>query len=705
MAFASSTRHGPGSAFGPVLGLLAFILFFAASAGILSAAQPSGRGIALTVKTADGQVLPPYENSYALVVGVSRYQNWPTLESVPSELATVRRALEKQGFTVVPHIDPNSADLKRAFDDFISRYGYNAGNRLLFYYAGHGYSLKDGDNGYLVPADAPDPRKDETGFKRKALDMNMILAWCRSMDARHALFLFDSCFSGAIFKQRDLPAMPPSISRLAGQPVRQFITAGQANESVPARSTFTPAFVDALEYGLGDLNRDGYVSGTELGLYLSDKVPRHVHQTPQYGKISDYNLSRGDFIFVAGGSTVVSSPSPAGSGSGEMKVTTEPQGARVFVNNSDRGAAPLNLGNLKPGRYTLRAEKTGFAPQSRTVEVEAGRTASVRFYLEPVRLLGRLFVKPTPADATVKIMNIGPPYTPGMELDPGRYHIQVEKPGYDTVTRWETLAGGEDVNVSITLNKASAVSGASGSAKKISNDLGMEFVWIEPGSFMMGSPSSESGRDDDEKQHRVTLTKGFYMQTTDVTQGQWKAIMGSNPSHFSSCGDNCPVEQVSWDDVQAFIRKLNQRTGQTYRLPMEAEWEYACRAGTTGPFNTGDCLSTSQANYDGNYPLSGCSKGQYRKKTVPVASFSPNAWGLYDMHGNVWEWCADWYGEDYPSGSVTDPEGPSFGSNRVSRGGSWSYDAQICRSADRGRRVPGYTYDNLGFRLVLSPVR
>jgi formylglycine-generating enzyme required for sulfatase activity len=230
--------------------------------------------------------------------------------------------------------------------------------------------------------------------------------------------------------------------------------------------------------------------------------------------------------------------------------------------------------------------------------------------------------------------------------------------------------------------------------------LGAKFVLIPAGTFMMGSPSSESGRDNSETQHRVTINQPFYMQTTEVTQGQWKRLMGHNPSHFSSCGEDCPVEQVSWSDVQDFIRKLNSMEGtDKYRLPTEAQWEYAARAGTTTPFNTGDCLGTEQANYDGNNPQTGCPKGEYRRKTMRVGSFSPNAWGLYDMHGNVWEWVQDWKG-DYPSGSVNDPEGPSSGSYRVYRGGSWDNSARVCRSAIRLHSFPGNRYNGLGFRLL-----
>ncbi len=244
---------------------------------------------------------------------------------------------------------------------------------------------------------------------------------------------------------------------------------------------------------------------------------------------------------------------------------------------------------------------------------------------------------------------------------------------------------------------------ASAAAGSFTNDLGMKFVYIKPGSFMMGSPSSELGRYNDETQHRVTLSKGFYMQTTEVTQGQWQAIMGSNPSYFSSCGDNCPVEQVSWDDVQEFIRKLNSRTGKNYRLPTEAEWEYACRAGSSTAFANGGIREIG-CEHDPNLHAMGWYCGNADYKPHPVGQKQPNAWGLYDMHGNVWEWCSDWYG-DYPSGSVTDPTGPSSGTFRVNRGGCWHFNAQNCRSALRIRLMPGNRFSNLGFRLAAPAPR
>ncbi len=243
-------------------------------------------------------------------------------------------------------------------------------------------------------------------------------------------------------------------------------------------------------------------------------------------------------------------------------------------------------------------------------------------------------------------------------------------------------------------------------AKTITNSLGMKFVLIPAGTFMMGSPSDEPDRNRDEDQHKVTISKPFFMQTTEVTQGQWRAIMGNNPSYFDKCGDDCPVEYISWDDCQEFIRKLNQTDGTNkYRLPTEAQWEYACRAETQTAFSFGRCLSGTQANYRGtNYPMRGCAKGQQdRERTVVVGSFKPNAWGLHDMHGNAWEWCQDSWDYQYPSGHVTDPQGPSGGSDRVLRGGSWLNKDMSCRSACRDAKASDYSYGDVGLRLASTP--
>ncbi len=257
-------------------------------------------------------------------------------------------------------------------------------------------------------------------------------------------------------------------------------------------------------------------------------------------------------------------------------------------------------------------------------------------------------------------------------------------------------------------------------------------VLIPAGTFLMGSPRDESGRSNDETQHEVTISKDFWMSQYEVTQAEYEAVMGTNPSYFR--GDSLPVECVSWYDVIEYCNKMSEREGLTpayridkgrsdpdnenedddlrwlvtwdreangYRLPTEAEWEYACRAGTTTPFSTGDNITTNEANYNGNYPYNGNAEGEYREWTTAVGSFSANSWGLYDMHGNVLEWCWDWF-EDFSSVYQLDPMGAASGTYRVIRSGSWSFMGQFVRSAYRCYDHPGVRYDYYGFRLARS---
>lgn len=352
----------------------------------------------------------------------------------------------------------------------------------------------------------------------------------------------------------------------------------------------------------------------------------------------------------------------------------------IPLNGADGGQAGL------PGEAraaTAGVEDGGRFSDSRK---NGGKAAEEAQATSKNTLKSRIYVNATPPDGRIRILNIVPPYRRGMVLDPGSYAVEVSKDGYETEKRWVILAPGEDRQVSIRLEKYPE---REDSGPAFTNTLGMTFVRVPPGSFVMGSPETEPGRDSDETQHRVTLTRAFYLQTTEVTQGQWRAVMGNSPSRFSVCGDGCPVERVSWKDCQEFALRLNGKEGTTrYRLPTEAEWEYACRSGTTGPY------------YD-ELDRSGWHEGNSGGGTKPVALKAPSAWGLYDMHGNVWEWCLDWYG-NYPAGSVTDPEGPSTGSSHVCRGSSWSDRPRFCRSANRGRNGPSHRGDGLGFRLAAS---
>jgi formylglycine-generating enzyme len=232
------------------------------------------------------------------------------------------------------------------------------------------------------------------------------------------------------------------------------------------------------------------------------------------------------------------------------------------------------------------------------------------------------------------------------------------------------------------------------------NGVVQRMRWILPGVFQMGSPDDEPERGKGEIQHEVELTRGYWLADTACTQALWQSVMGENPSGFK--GEKRPVETVSYDDCQNFINRIDGIAPDlNLRLPTEAEWEYACRAGTTTPFSFGTTITTEQVNYEGNHPYAGGEKGQYRAETVEVKSLPPNNWGLYEMHGNVWEWCSDWYGE-YEGGRVMDPKGPKMGDSRVLRGGSWPDDGRYCRSADHNASHPGNRNVNVGLRLSRS---
>jgi formylglycine-generating enzyme required for sulfatase activity len=331
----------------------------------------------------------------------------------------------------------------------------------------------------------------------------------------------------------------------------------------------------------------------------------------------------------------------------------------------------------------------------------------------------------------VRILNIKPRFQQGIELDPGEYLIEVSAGGYITHKERVTIHAGETKTLSVALEKIQRL---------LTNSLYMTFVLIEPGTFTMGTPRDKAYRSEDEVPRKIALTKGFYMQSTEVTVGQYQTFIQATgyrtqaetsggcfaqtpggkwvkqkgikwdrtgventADHFLS--DHHPVSCVSWNDALAFVEWLSKKEGRAYDLPTEAQWEYACRAGSDAPFAFGECLSTRQANYGGMGNLFASCTAEFEKKRAdPIAAgqLEANVWGLHDMHGNVAEWCRDWYGS-YPSGFTKDPDGPAQGVERVIRGGSFSDDANRCRSAKRSQFGPEMASRVIGFRVVLRP--
>jgi len=658
---------------------------------------PSLSIAAIGVTTIDGQEILLYEYSYALVVGNSEYQNFDKLPGAMQDARDVAKALKRKGFTVELALNLTRDKFDSLFTDFTMNRGKHENTRMLFYYAGHGTTLPMAGNetmGYLVMADTPKPDKNPAGFITKSIDMQYMVLKCKLMKARHVLYMFDSCFSGTLLNFRE-DSKPSQITHRIKYPVRQFITAGSADEPVPDRSYFKQVFLDLIEGRIEEPYKDGYITGEELGQYLKYKVPYYFrYQHPQFGKIKNPHLDKGDFVFLAGGVTVIEEPDDS-SQTGSLAIDTidVPQIEITVYNRNGiqvyEGSGHVKITNLNPGRYIIMAKASGYSDKKKTVQVSKGRQARVRFIME--QLKSRIFVDSNPPDAQIRILHILSKYQHGIFLPPGRYELEASHPNYLTLNKWVILNANEDLTVEMNLQAKKKIA-----VKTFTNQFGMCFVLIPAGSFMMGSPKHEEGRDNTEIQHRVTLTKYYYMQTTEVTQGQWKAVMGNNPSYFKNCGDNCPVECISWDNVQQFIKKLNRkdRTAR-YRLPSEAEWEYAARAGTTTRFFWGNQASCFRAHY-GKY--SGECQGNKEGPTA-VMSYPPNAWGLYDMHGNVWECCQDYY-EDYSIRSRTDPTGPSSGVLRIFRGGGWRGSPKYCRSSVRGFHRPAISDPHLGARLA-----
>ena len=588
-----------------------------------SAAQRNSGRVPLAIP---GQPAAPkdlYEGSYALLVGASAYRNgWKPLPGVKTDIPPVKEALEKHGFSVQVVMDPTRDQLDAALRNFVAQHGQKEGNRLLVYFAGHGESLEakaGGKLGYIVPVDAPLPQADLAGFKRMAYSMDAIEGHARQMDVKHALFVFDSCFSGTIFAKR--ANVPDSITDKTSRPVRQFISSGDAGQTVPDESKFRKRFVRALLDGDADLNRDHYITGSELGSYLEDSVTNDTRrtQTPRHGKIMREDLDQGDFVFAS----LRVEPTPAPPPPPRPVQTDAEQETWELAKRRDTVAAyQAYLDAYPQGRYATPAHAA---------------------------LAG---LRPAAAPAPQ------PPSAPSPAPAPATQ----------------------------TSNAAQA-----GQVFKDCQEAHCpEMVIIPAGRFTMGS----SDGDADEKPPHSVNVRSFAMGKYEVTQGQWKAVMGSNPSRFSNCGDNCPVEKVSWDDIQQYIQKLNQKTGQQYRLPSEAEWEYAARAGSTGKWSFGDNESAlgQHAWYSANS----------NSQTRPVGQKQANAFNLHDMHGNVWEWVQD-VGHDNYSGAPTDGSAWVSGgdqSRRVLRGGSWISGPGSLRSANRDGISPDFRSNYNGFRIA-----
>lgn len=624
----------------------------------------------------------------ALVIGIDTYDD-PTIPDLQTAVRDARAMADvlRKSYGFETRLLLNRQVTRESLYNSLRRLASEseAEDSILIYYAGHGDLDRQYNDGWWIPADA------KGGNPVSYFDNVQIQKAMRSMKARHVLLISDSCYSGSLFGSSR--AVPPVIDekyylRLYNEKSRWGITSGNKEPVEDSGTDGHSIFAYQLLKELRSTEKKVFTT-QELYTRIAPIIGNNSEQTPLCRPIRNTGDQGGEFVFVrmtggVSGSEAGNYKPVVSKAVGSLRVKSNPTGAKVFIGGNVAGETPVELGDIKPGNKRVRVEKSGYRAEEKSVHVRAGARKIVSFELEQKVSKAWLTVLASPADARVRILNIDPRYSAGMALAPGRYHVEVSSSGYEMKQQWIALAVGDDLDVDITLQKAQATPGRSFTDPA----TGMEFVWVAGGCYQMGDTFGDG--DSDEKPVHEVCVDGFYMGKYEVTEEEYEKIAGSNPSNDPK-GDNYPVEMVSWNDAQSFIAKLNNRSGKNYRLPTEAEWEYAARSGGKKEKYAGSNSVDSVAWY---YSNSGVQKHQ-------VGTQSANGLGLYDMSGNLWEWCSDWYASDYYKSSPRDnPQGASSGSNRVSRGGSWLSGPAGVRAAYRDGSGAADRLDNLGFRLV-----
>ena len=606
-----------------------------------------------------------FTSSHALLIGVSRYQRLTPLPGVLEDIPAVNQALSAQGFAVEPVIDPTADQLDRAIKSFIGRWGLDPLGRLVIYFAGHGTVVDD--TGYLLAVDTPDDQRDPE-FIPRSLAIEDLRTRANQARARHILVACDACFSGSLFRNRETP--PANVLAASREGVRLFMTAGSGKETVPDRSVFRLAFVEALSSPAADADRDGYVLGSELFMYLRRRVidaaeARRERQTPQWkalGLASGEPV--GDVVFAVPASALpplpVSAPATVtGGGTVAQRIAAEKAAreARLTWN-----AWQANMQMAFQQAQTQAADTDLSVELRRDIWTEfLNAWATDNPHSDQDESLRRQAEEARAKIVAAMAQAITTPVKP--EVKPTLTEPTLLAPSQAGAPAWASAKGQDQYGTWADLKVGNVV---------------QRMRLIKAGKFSMGSPVSEDDRESDEAEHSVTLTNDFWLGNSEVTQGMWKQVMGNYPSRVTGVLD-FPVEQVSWENCQEFFWKLNILVGNGFTFPTEAQWEYACRAGTTGAYAG---ILNKVAWYSDNAGGT----------TNTVMTKSANAWGLFDMHGNVREWCDD---------AVTGADGASL---RVPRGGNWGYDSVSCRAAHRHTYAPSARGNSaLGLRLARVP--
>ena len=609
----------------------------------------------------------------ALVIGNADYRQLHTLANPAQDARAMANKLKALGFTLIgadgkpsdgPVLDLGQNRFIEAYLNFAE--AARGADIALIYYAGHGMQI--GGRSYLLPVDVPKQRIRL--IQANSVSLDDIL---QELDgkARLTVAVFDAC--------REIPELDPVVQRaVRGSGLSRSAFRGLARVRSEGRSRLV-AYAGAAGQLVADSGEGGHSPYTGLLLDTLGKEPdqpvEQVFQTVAWRFSQRYGGQNPEVLIQGvrpGYFYLAPRPLPP------QTMPPSPNAELLYWQSTERCGKPACY------RAYLAAYPRGrFAPLARAW---LAAQAPARPPAAPEKI--PFTVKTSPEGARVRILNIRPRYRDGIELKPGRYRVEVTHPGYRRHLAWVDLDAAHPV-YSVELEPLAAAAATPRPVAGRRRPYEPEMIALRGGCFQMGSPASEKDRDSDERQHQVCV-KDFEIGRYEVTQAQWRAVMGDNPSYFSGC-DRCPVEKVSWNDVQKYIARLNRRTGKTYRLPTEAEWEYAARAGTSTRYWWGNEVGRNHAN------CGGCGSRWDNQKTAPVGSFPPNPWGLYDTAGNVWEWtCSDW---DSSYGGAEQRCSKGDGADRANRGGSWSRYPRNVRSAYRHNDTPGNRYSYLGFRL------
>jgi formylglycine-generating enzyme len=593
----------------------------------------------------------PKGNYYALIIGNSNYENLGKLKTPAADAKIVGETLSaKYGFITTKLLNATRKDILNSINEYRNMLTKN--DNLLIYYAGHGTYDNVADKAYWLPVDA---------LKDNPVDWIIaddITSSIKRIDAKHIIIVSDSCYSGTLTRSSTIELNARGdrdefLRKMTDRPSRTLMSSG-GNEPVAdsggsGNSVFAYAFLKAL----GEMDKDRFTADELFHGSVKAVVAGKSDQVPEYKDIRNSGHEGGDFIFQLASGKVIQNEEPPSveekEETGALVIKSNVQRAKIYIDGKYRGETPFKL-KIDPDTYTVRLEKDGYITTEETIKVGKDKETTVSMILDRVTEEAEA---PAVKPATTKASPV----------------YKTHKETYTDPT------------------------------------TGMEFVFVKGGCYQMGDTFGDG--DADEKPVHEVCVDDFWMGKYEVTQGQWKTIMGNNPSYFTDCGDSCPVEQVSWNDVREFIQKLNEKitplnpplskvgSKGDYRLPTEAEWEYAARSGGKMEKFAGMSNESELGEYAWYTSNS-------ENKTHSVGQKKPNGLGLYDMSGNVWEWVDDYLNskQDALMRGIL-----AFRSNakRLLRGGSWLNSPWSLRLSVRIRLNPGNWDNYYGFRLLRTP--